>query len=257
MTTNIQYNPIFRATRAAWCELTTPDARRWYGQQLQTATALANRGLSFVRRWLYASRGQSTIVELSQEDSTEREPAQVSAPTETTALEQSGVTATRAAIEANPTPTEALSEQAIDVADVQAPAADLAHEPESLDLATIEPGASLDYELLDDSQERPTGTNGDEPLSEVETPFSDDLESGPPYLPEEDDSFLNPEEDASDSLLEDDLEPVASVLPADLNERIQAYLQPRGSSVESNGCTPHFLPTPTINYSSTGAEFGE
>jgi hypothetical protein len=252
---NTSYNPIFRATRAAWTELTTPQAWRWYAQQLQTSAALAYQGLTRIRRWLNESRGQSAVVPVQRFDSTAIESAQVSAQPETTASELGGIPAAWNAIEANPIPTATPSEQAIAVAETQAPAADLAHEPESLHLATIEPDTSLDYELLDEPQERPTGTNG-EPLSEVETPFSDDLESGPPYLPEEEDSFFDPEEDSSDSLLEDDLEPVASELPSDLDARIQAFMQARGISTEADDSSSHHSPTPASNYSSTGAEFG-
>ena len=254
MTTNTRYNPIFRATRAAWNELTTPQAWRWYAQQLQTTAALASQGLTRIRRWLDTSRGQSAVVEpVQQGDSTAIEPAQVSAQPETTASEQGGIPAAWAAIEANPIPTATPSEQAIAVAETQAPAADLGPEPESLDLATIEPAASLDYELLDEPQERPTGTNG-EPLAEVETPFSDDLESGPPYLPEEeDDSFFDPEEDDSNSLLEEEFEPVASELPSDLDARIQAFMQARGISTEAENSSSHHSPTPTSSYSATGA----
>ena len=247
MTTNTRYNPIFRATRAAWNELTTPAARRWYAQQLQTSAALTAQGLTHVRRWLDTSRGQSVVVPVQDNDSTATEPAQVSAPT---ALELGDTPAVWNAIEANSDIGTTISQQAVLEDEAQAPAADLAHKPET----TIEPGASLDYELLDEPQERPTGTNG-EPLSEVETPFSDDLESGPPYLSEEDDSFFDPEED-SNSLLEEDFESSASVSPADLDARIQAFMQARGISTEAEDSSSHHSPTPTSSYSATGAEFG-
>ena len=58
MTTNTHYNPIFRATRAAWSELSTPDARRWYRQLFNISAALAHQGLTRVQRWLSKSRGQ-------------------------------------------------------------------------------------------------------------------------------------------------------------------------------------------------------
>ena len=256
MTTNIQYNPIFRATRAAFAELTTPAARRWYAQQLQTTAALVSQKLTHVRRWLNASRGQNTVVPVQQGDSTEIEPAHVGAQPETTASGLGGIPAAWAAIEANPTPTATLSEQAIAVADTQATTADLGPEPELLDLAATEQITATDYERLDDSQA--LLTEADEPLPEVEIPFTDDLESGPPYLSEEDVAFFDPEEDSSDSLIEDDLAQSSSDLPPDLNARLEAYLRVNGISVEpDNACGPHYLPTPSAGYSSTGAEFGE
>ena len=55
MTTNPRYNPIFRATRAAFAELTTAEARRWYWQQLQTSAILAQKitlqGVTIAQRW--------------------------------------------------------------------------------------------------------------------------------------------------------------------------------------------------------------
>ena len=59
MTTNTRYNPIFRATRAAWCELTTAEARRWYWQQLQTSAILAQKitlqGVTIAQRWIISA----------------------------------------------------------------------------------------------------------------------------------------------------------------------------------------------------------
>ena len=199
MTTNTRYNPIFRATRAAWCELTTPEARRWYWQQIQTSAILAQKitlqGVTIARRWISASRGQVAVELEQQGNSTEIKPAAVSAPAETVALELGDISASWAASEANDTPTEALSEQAIAVVEPSAAAADLGPEPESLDLAATEQTTATDYELLEDSQELPT--EADEPLVDDAIPFSDELESGPPFQ-EEDDSFFDPEEDSSD-----------------------------------------------------------
>jgi hypothetical protein len=41
-TTNTTYNPIFRATRAAFAELTTAEAQRWYGTQAKATAARAS-----------------------------------------------------------------------------------------------------------------------------------------------------------------------------------------------------------------------
>ena len=135
-----------------------------------------------------------------------------------------------------------------------APSADLELEPKSLDLAATEHTTATDYELLDDSQELPT--EADELLVDDEIPFSDELESGPPFQ-EEDDSFFDPEEDSSDSLLEEDLEPSESVLPSDLNERVEAYLKSHGISAEPEHESNSHSFAPAISHSSSGAEFGE
>ena len=233
MTTNTQYNPILRATRAAFAELTTPDARRWYRQQLLTSAALASQGLTHVRRWLNASRGQIAVVEPEQQgDSTEIEPAQVSAPIETTASELGDTPAVWNAIEANGNIGTTLSQQSVSGDETPPPAADLEHEPKTSVLATIEPGASLDYKQLNDLQERPIETD-DEPLPNAETPFWDALETGSPFPKEEDDSSLDEleKDNNADSRLEGALEPAA--IPSALSARIQAYLQAQDISVET------------------------
>ena len=253
-----KYNPIFNATRAAWSELTTPEAGRWYKRQLQSTKALTHQGLTLVRHWLSASRRQVSAVEPVQvSDSTGIEPTRVSAPSETTTTELGDIPAGWAAIEANSSIAVPLSEQAITGAEAPAPAADLAPEPEPSALATPEPGATPEYEMLDDWQEPPTET-GDEPLLDVAILNSDELESGPPFLPEEeDDSFFGPDEDDSDSL-QDDLEPSASVLPADLSARVEAYLQSHDISVEAeDSASLHHSPTLASNYGSTEPDFGE
>ena len=252
MTTNPQYNPVFRATRAAWSELSTPAARRWYRQQFNISAALAYQGFTYPRRRLSASSRQVAIDLEHDTASNSTEPAAVSAPAATVALELGDIAASSAAIEANDTPIATLSEQAIAVAEPSA--ADLGLEPDSLDLAATEQNTATDYELLDDSQELPT--EADERLVDDAIPFSNELECGPPFLKEEDDtSFYDPEtEDESDSLLEDDLEPVASVLPPDLSGRVSAYLQAHRLSTEPERSHSS---TPANSYSSFGAEFSE
>ena len=252
---NTSYNPIFRATRVAFAELTTPAARRWYWQQLQSTAALAHQGLTLVRRWLSASRKPVVVIEPVQVGDSTIEPAQGSAPAQAAVLETAEVPAGWAAIEGNDSIAATLSEQAIAVAQTPAPAAGLEPRPEPSVLAAIELGATLDYEVLGDWQE--SLTEADEPLVDVEIPFSDELESGPPFVQDEDTSFFEPDEEDSDSLLEDDLEK-SSPLPSDLNARLEAYLHVNNISVEpDNACSPHYLPTPTAGYSSTGAEVGE
>ena len=252
---NTSYNPLFRATRAACSELTTPEAWRWYRQQLQTSAALAHQGLTLVRRWLTSSRGQVAAVVKSAQAITlpdDTDPEQVSAPSGFAEPESPEVTANWLAVEANDFAV-VESEQAI-ASPKSVPAAAVPKaEPEPSVLAATEQTTATDYELLDDSQELPTEAN--EPLPEVELPFTDDLESGPPYLSEEDDSFFDPEED-SNSLLEEDFESSASVSPADLDARIQAFMQARGISTEAEDSSSHHSPTPTSSYSATGAEFG-
>ena len=253
---NTSYNPLFRATRAAWCELTTAEARRWYWQQIQTSAILAQKitlqGVTIAQRWISARSGQVAVELVQEHDVMATEPAAVNATAATTASELGDIPTGWAAIEATDTPTATLSEQTIAVAESSAAAAEL--EPESLDLAATEQTTATDYEMLDESQELPTET--DEPLVDAEIPFSDELECGPPSLTEEDDdSFFDPEtEDESDSLLENDLEPVASVLPPDLSKRVEAYLKSHGISAEPERSHSH---TPATSYSSFGAEFGE
>ena len=185
------------------------------------------------------------------------EPAAVSAPAATVALELGDISAGWAAIEANDIPTATLSEQAIAASESSAAAADLGPEPESLDLTATEQTTATDYELLDESQE--LLTEADEPLVNEAIPFSDELESGPLFQ-EEDDSFFDPEEDSSDSLLKDDLEPSESVLPSDLDERVTAYLQAHGISTEpEDAAHSHLSPslaTPSSD-STTEAKFEE
>ena len=257
MTTNTRYNPIFRATHAAFSELTTPEARRWYWQQLQTSAVLAQKitlqGVTLARRWIGVSRGPVAIDLVEEHDVMAPEPAAVSAPAATVALELGDIAATLTASEANDTPIATLSEQAIAVVEPSAATADLGPEPESLDLAATEQTTATDYESLDDSQE--LLTEADEPLVDDVIPFTDDLESGPPFQ-EEDDSFFDPDEDSSDSLLEDDLEPVASVLPSDLNERVEAYLKSHDISAEPEHESSSHSFAPAISHSSSGAEFG-
>ena len=255
MTTNNNYNPLFRATRAALAELTTTDARRWYWQQLRTSAALVHQGLTHIQRWLGASRGQVVVEPVQEHDATAIELA-VNVPAATTASELGNVSAALATIEANDTPTATLSEQAISVAESSAAAAALELEPELLNLAATE--QNTDDERLDDSLEFLTGA--DEPLVEDGSPFSDELECGPPFLKEEEDTSLYAPEtkDESGSLLEDDLELSASVLPSDLNERVKAYLQAHGISAEPEHESNSLLSsTTTSSYGSIGAEFGE
>ena len=258
MTTNPRYNPIFRATRLALAELSTPDARRWYRRQFNISAALAHQGVTYLRRRLSSSRGPVAVEPVQEHDVMATEPAAVSAPAQAAVAEQGDIPAAWAAIEGNDSIAATLSEQAIAVAQTPAPAADLEPEPESLDLAATEHTTATDYELLDDSQELPT--EADEPLVDDAIPFSDDLESGSPFQEDEDDtSFYDPEteDDSSDSLLEDDLEPSASVLPSDLNERVTAYLQAHRISPESDDLANSHSFTPVTSYSSSGAEVGE
>ena len=239
MTTNTHYNPIFRATHAAFAELTTPDARRWYWQQLQTSAVLAQKitlqAGTVARRWISASRGQVAVELVQEHDVMATEPAAVSAPAATP------------------------SEQAIAVAEPSAAAADLELElePDSLDLAATEQTTATDYERLDDSQELLSEV--DEPLVDAEIPFTDELECGPPFVQEEEESFFDPEteDDRSDSLLEEDCEPVVSVLPSDLNERVEAYLQAHRLSAEPEHESNSHSLTLAVSHSSSGAEVGE
>ena len=193
--------------------------------QCSLAQKITLQGVTLARRWIGVSRGPVTVELVQEHDMMATQPAAVSAPAATVASELGDIAAGWAASEANGNIAATLSEQAIDVAESPAAAADLEPESESLDLAATERTIATDYELLDDSQELPT--EADEPLVDDAIPFSDELESGPPFQ-EEDDSFFDPEEDSSDSLLEDDLEPSESVLPSNLNERVEAYLKSHG-----------------------------
>ena len=177
MTTNPHYNPVFRATRAAWRELSTPDARRWYRRQFNISAALAHQGVTYLRRRLSSSRGPVAVEPVQEHDVMATEPAAVSAPAQAAVSEQGDTLAAWAAIEANGSIAATLSEQAITGAEAQAPAADLEPEPEPSVLAATEQTTATDYELLDDSQELLTET--DERLVDEAIPFSDELESGP------------------------------------------------------------------------------
>ena len=344
MTTNTSYNPIFRATRAAITELTTPEAWSWYRQQVQVTAALTHHGFTLIQRWVSASckpiavvpvqtinqvsldpsdndetvrvhfmdsadqdekvaamQSKHNIKPLDSEQSVKSRPTVAQGAVENPAqfqdtkslltyyaylnLDQNSEVPLDVAVHAfqsaqknastelndvatdSNAETEPLGDSATnglsdaDSTDGQsetvesvAPAADL--EPEPSALVATEPSETLGYEVLEDLQELPAET-GDEPLLDTAILTNDELESGPPFLTDEDTSFFGPEDDSLDSLLEDDLEPVASVLPSDLNERVTAYLQAHRISPESDDLANSHSFTPATSHGSTGAEVGE
>jgi hypothetical protein len=192
-TTNKPYNPFFRATRAAFAELTTSEAWHWYLQQIITSAAITYQGLTLIRRWLTSNRGQvAAVIEPVQAItiSDDNDPEQVIAPAETAEPESVAVPANWLAVEAN------------DFAAVEPVQAIAPTEPPPSDLAATEAGEALDYEVVEDGDQSAMAAD-EGPLLETETPFTDELESGPPFIDEDEDlSFFQPEDDeALDSLL--------------------------------------------------------
>jgi hypothetical protein len=195
-TTNTPYNPIFRATRAAFAELTTPEAQHWYRQQLQTSAAIAQRitqpGLTLARRWLGASRGQTAVIE----------PVQTDTLTQAAAPEQTDVVVE--------------PEQAIASTEASAEAADLVQEhTPSVWAATdeVEGAAGDDYELLEDNNDILAAE--DEPLSEDEISVKDADTSS--YEPDD--------EDVTDGLTHEPIESAQTQLPSRLSLLVQEYMR--------------------------------
>lgn len=87
--TNTHYNPIFRATRAAFVELTTAEALRWYGQQFQNGAEISYQGFRMVQRWILSSREQAALIDQRQAITLPEvpAPAQANAPGAWLALE--------------------------------------------------------------------------------------------------------------------------------------------------------------------------
>jgi hypothetical protein len=199
MTTTKSYNPIHRAIR----ELTTPQARRWYWQQLQTTATLAQRigqqGLTLARHWLNASRGQVAVVEPVQDDA----PAAWAALEANEGITSVPVQTKAAALETVPTPSVVAQTKLDDGA-----------------------MAAAEDEGIEDSHNLPM-VSENEPLRVSEIPFDDELECGPPFLEEEEDTsfYLAEEDEDTDNLLYDDTEPDPSPTKADLSAMIQAYLR--------------------------------
>jgi hypothetical protein len=149
-TTNTPYNPIFRATRAAVAELTTPDARRWYRAQSKAMAAMAmviaHKSTATVEQWLKPK----PVPEVVADTGTEK-----IALAEATAPEQTNAPAVWAALEAN------------DSAAVDEPAQAIALHPEYA-AGEVQPEAS---EL--EQEPTPTSwawaaTDEDEPLPEAD-----------------------------------------------------------------------------------------
>jgi hypothetical protein len=206
-TTNTTYNPLLRATRAAFRELTTPEAWRWYGQQLQTSAALAHRitqpGLTLVRRWISARSGQVAVAEPVQTDTL----AQSAAPEQTDAVVEPVQAITS---------TEASSEAAELVQDIA---------PTSLaPMEEVAGAAGVDYELLEDSNDILAAD--DETLAEDETSEE-----------ETDTSFYEPEdEDATDDLTHEPEDAAQPQHPSMLSQLVQEYMRQKNiTSTEAVG----------------------
>jgi hypothetical protein len=232
-TSNTTDNPIFRAARAAVAELTTPEAWHWYGRQLQNGAAITYRGLVMVQHWMRSSQGQTAAIEPAQAKTTDPESPLMESP----APEQTDTPAVWTALEANggavhePVQVIATPEVSSEATDLGQSTLSVADQTEGNDGAM----ASTEDQRLEDSHDLTMVTEED-PLRDNAIPFSDDeLECGPPFLEEEEDtSFFSPEEDEdTDRLLYEDTEPDPSTTTSDLSAMIQAYMrQKRGDSDE-------------------------
>jgi hypothetical protein len=247
--TNTTDNPLLKATRAAFKELTTPEAQRWYRQQLQTSAAIAHQGFILVRHVIHSSRKDIAAVSQTSE---------AIALTEATAPAQAEAPAVWLALEAN---SGVVHEpvQAIAPFEVSSEAAELGPEhPPSVWAATEmndHETASAD-EGLEDSLDPTMGT-GDEPLPDREIPFDEELECSPLFLEEEEDtSFFSHEEvESTDDTLNESKDPNASLPASDLSAMIQAYMQKNSVSSESSDEDAIAHPSPALGSPSEAAAF--
>jgi hypothetical protein len=189
-------NPFPKALHAAWCELTTPEAKTWYGakraQAKATATftyAIASQGIAAIQRWLKPHPKQGLLFNPDAQATNSISVARdANLVFETTELDQEPASWIWASTEANDHETALTEDEAIE---------------DKLDFAM-----AADDELLPDN----------------EIPFSDEWECGPPFLSEEeeDTSFFSPEDDENtDRLLYEDTESDSSASTADLSAMIQ------------------------------------
>jgi dsDNA-binding SOS-regulon protein len=179
MTTTKSYNPILRAIR----ELTTPQARRWYWQQLQTTATLAQtltrRSLATTRHLLDASKPALIAAVAEPEQAVINATAPVEAPANGLVPEA-----------ISPSGAVQESDQEIALAHVAAVAAALAYEHT--------PPAWVATEV----NESETSSSEDEGLEEA-------LECCPPFVEEQEDTsfFLAEDDEDIDRLLYNDTEP--------------------------------------------------
>jgi hypothetical protein len=243
MTTTKSYNPILRAIR----ELTTPQARRWYWQQLQATATLAqtltHRSLATTRHLLDVSK-PALIAAVAEP---EQAVINATAPVEASA---NGL----APKSISPGGAVQESDQEIALAHVAAVAAALAYEhtPQAWVATEVNESetASSEDEGLEDSHGHMRVTE-DEPFPEGEIPFDDELECGSPFLSEEEDtSFFSPEE-------EEDPELDPSATPSDLSAMIQAYMLKNSISSESVGEDAIAHPSSTPDSTDGAAAFAK
>jgi hypothetical protein len=248
--TNTTDNPLLKATRAAFKELTTPEAQRWYRQQLQTSAAIAHQGFILVRHVIHSSRKDIAAVSQTSE---------AIALTEATAPAQAEAPAVWLALEAN---SGVVHEpvQAIASAEVSSEAADLRQEHAPPVWAATEVNEDMTAFVDDDGLEASLAlamATEDDPLPGIQIPFNDDLECGPPFLSEEEDtSFFSPEEDGdTEKLLSEDTDPDSFSPPSNLSAMIQAYLRENSSPAESVGENAITHPSSTPDSAGGAAAF--
>jgi dsDNA-binding SOS-regulon protein len=191
-TSNSPYNPIFRATRAALHELTTPQAQYWYAQQLRAGATLAQT------LTLKAIMNAQHLLNA-------RTPA-------TTAFAEPGQSAIEATAPANEPVLEVITSADLTLSEAVELEQDVSRSPWSRDEVN-DHSAVDDYELL---------------LDESELIPDDDLESSPPLVQEpqaEDISFYLPDEDVEADSSQDEIPLDAITQIEDVAEQ-NGYLPP-------------------------------
>jgi hypothetical protein len=90
------YNPLLRATRAAFAELTTPEAWHWYAQQLQTGAALAQtltrRSITTARHLLNSSKSAPTLAAVVKPEQADSQSDAIATAKTTTSAEPIAMT---------------------------------------------------------------------------------------------------------------------------------------------------------------------
>jgi hypothetical protein len=251
-TSNTHYNPIFRATRAAFAELTTAEALRWYGTQAKATAARASAiatgihtishlSIAVLTRLLQRKPALAAVerVEIAGAVDEAISSTEVTALAKATAPEQAKAPAAW--------PTRAVNSGVVHER-VQAIApAEVSSETDALEQETVPPvwaatevnedmTAFVDDDGLEASLALAMATE-DDPLPGIQIPFNDELECGPLFLSEEEDtSFFSPEEDGdTDKLISEDTDPDSFSPPSNLSAMIQAYLRENSSPAESVG----------------------
>jgi hypothetical protein len=249
-TMNTTCNPLLKATRAAFAELTTSEAQLWYSTQAKATAARASAiatGIGTISRLSITTatrllQRKPVLASLEQVEITDARGEAI-APAEASAesVQDEDTTELRPWTISSQEQTEAAIEpvQASTSTEVSSEAADLGQEHTPPVWAATEVNdhetASAEDEGIEDGLAL-TIVTGDEPLPDSKIPFDEELECAPPFLEEEEDtSFFSPEEEEpTNDLLNEDIDPNSFLPPSDLSAMIQAYMRQNSVSAESS-----------------------